>query len=71
MLRPGLILKLTCPDQAGIVAKIANYVAGHRGNLIEFAQFADRLSGKFFARLEIETTDLDVDVQDLDRKSVV
>ena len=64
MSRPGLILKLSCQDQPGIVAKVANYVAGHRGNLIEFAQFSDQLGGKFFARLEIETADLDVDVQD-------
>jgi formyltetrahydrofolate deformylase len=64
MARPGLILKLSCPDQAGIVAKIANYVAGHRGNLIEFAQFSDQLGHKFFARLEIETTHLDVEVAD-------
>lgn len=64
MSRPGLILKLSCPDQPGIVAKIANYVAGHRGNLVEFNQFSDQLGSKFFARLEIETADLDVDVQD-------
>lgn len=64
MSRSGLILKLSCPDQAGIVAKVANYVAGHRGNLVEFNQFSDQLGSKFFARLEIETGDLDVDVQD-------
>ena len=64
MSRPGLILKLSCLDQPGIVAKVAGYVAGHRGNLIEFAQFSDQLGGKFFARLEIETSGLDVDVQD-------
>lgn len=64
MPRAGLILKLSCPDQPGIVAKVASYVAGHRGNLVEFAQFSDQLNGKFFARLEIETSDLDVDVQD-------
>ena len=64
MSRPGLILKLSCPDQPGIVAKIANYAAGHRGNLVEFNQFSDQLGSKFFARMEIETGDLDVDVQD-------
>ena len=64
MSRPGLILKLSCPDQPGIVAKIANHVAIHRGNLVEFNQFSDQLGGKFFARMEIETGDLDVDVQD-------
>ena len=60
----GLILKLNCPDQQGIVAKIANYVAGHAGNLIEFAQFSDSLGGKFFARLEIDTQALDVEIHD-------
>lgn len=64
MIRPGFILKISCRDQPGIVAKIAGYVASHRGNLVEFAQFSDQLGGKFFARLEIVTTDLDVDVQD-------
>jgi len=64
MSRPGLILKLSCPDQPGIVAKVANYVAGHRGNLVEFAQFSDQLGKKFFARLEIETSELDVAVED-------
>lgn len=64
MSRAGLILKLSCPDQPGIVAKIANYVAGHRGNLVEFNQFSDQLGSQFFARLEIMTGELDVDVED-------
>jgi formyltetrahydrofolate deformylase len=62
--RPGLILKLSSPDQSGIVAKIASYVAAHRGNLIEFSQFSDQIEKKFFARLEIDTSDIDVDVED-------
>lgn len=64
MARSGLILKLSCPDQPGIVAKIAGYIAGHRGNLIEFAQFSDKIALKFFARLEIEIADLDVAYED-------
>jgi formyltetrahydrofolate deformylase len=64
MPRAGLILKLSCPDQAGIVAKVATYVASHRGNLVEFAQFSDKLGSKFFARLEIETSELDVGTED-------
>ena len=62
MSRQGLILKLSCPDQPGIVAKIAGYVAERRGNLVEFNQFSDTLGEKFFARLEIETADLETDV---------
>lgn len=60
----GLILKIHCPDQHGIVAKIASYVADYKGNLVEFSQFTDRQSGKFFARVEIDTNDLSVDVTD-------
>jgi formyltetrahydrofolate deformylase len=63
-MRPGLILKLSSPDQSGIVAKIASYVASHCGNLIEFNQFSDQAGKKFFARLEIDTSDLDVTVDD-------
>lgn len=64
MTRPGLILKLRCPDQPGIVAKVSGYVAGYAANLIEFAQFTDEQNGRFFARLEIETGGLQVDVDD-------
>ncbi len=63
-MRPGLILKLSSPDQPGIVARIASYVASHAGNLVEFSQFSDRLEGKFFARLEIDTSALDVSVEE-------
>ncbi len=62
-MRSGLILKLSSPDQPGIVAKIASYVATYNGNLIEFSQFSDQIGKKFFARLEIDTTELNVDVE--------
>lgn len=60
----GLILKIDCPDQHGIVAKIASYVADYAGNLVEFSQFTDAKNEKFFARVEIDTTDLTVEVRD-------
>ena len=60
----GLILKIDCPDQHGIVAKIASYVADYSGNLEEFSQFTDDQNAKFFARVEIDTSDLSVDVND-------
>ncbi|MFK7850275.1 MAG: formyltetrahydrofolate deformylase [Akkermansiaceae bacterium] len=61
-MREGLILKLFSPDQPGIVAKVASYVALHHGNVIEFNQFSDRRENKFFARLEIDTTNLDISI---------
>lgn len=60
----GLILKLNCPDQPGIVAKVASYVASSSGNLVELAQFSDSLGGKFFARLEIDTRGLSGSLQE-------
>ena len=60
----GLILKINCPDQNGIVAKIASYVAEHSGNLVEFSQFTDAENDKFFARVEIDTANLSVSTQD-------
>ena len=55
-----LIFKLQCPDRPGLVAKISQFIASHNGNLLEFNQFTDSLKGRFFARLEIDTTELDL-----------
>ncbi len=60
----GLILKIDCPDQHGIVAKIASYVADYAGNLVEFSQFTDSSDEKFLARVEIDTTKLSVDISE-------
>lgn len=60
----GLILKINCPDQHGIVAKIASYVADYAGNLVEFSQFTDSSDNKFLARVEIDTTKLSVEIAD-------
>ena len=64
MARPGLILKLSCPDRPGLVARIASHVASYHGNLLEFSQFTDREANRFFARLEIDTHGLEVDTDD-------
>ena len=64
MTRKGLILKIDCPDRPGLVAKIAGYASDYRANLVEFNQFTDTVSGRFFARLEIETDGLEVTVDD-------
>ena len=64
MIRNGLILKIDCPDRPGLVAKIASYVSDFRGNLVEFHQFTDTVNRRFFARLEIDTEELEVEVED-------
>jgi len=60
----GLILKLSCPDKPGLVAKIARYASESSANLVELNQFTDRDRGKFFARLEIDTSKLQVPLAD-------
>jgi len=60
-----LILKISCPDSPGLVSKIANYIASYNANVVEFNQFADAVNDKFFARLEIDTTEASVSVEDL------
>jgi protein Tex len=64
MTRPGLILKLRCPDRPGIVARVAQHIAAVNGNLLELSQFTDREAGRFFARLEIDTAALEVEADD-------
>lgn len=44
------ILKLSCPDQMGIVAAVASFLAQQDCNILESAQFDDELSGRFFMR---------------------
>ncbi len=64
MTRKGLILKVDCPDRPGLVAKIAGYASDYRANLVEFNQFTDSARERFFARLEIDTAGLEVEVDD-------
>lgn len=64
MRREGLILKIDCPDRPGLVARIAGYVANYSANLVELNQFTDHVHQKFFARLEIDTAGMAVDVDD-------
>lgn len=48
------ILKLSCPDQVGILAKISGFFAQRNRNLLEVHQYTDKETGQFFCRLEFE-----------------
>ncbi len=45
------ILKITCADRPGIVASVAQCIAGKGGNIIESAQYSDQTTGTFFMRV--------------------
>ena len=46
------VLLLSCPDQPGIVAAVADFVFQHGGNIIDAQQHTDRTDGVFFQRVE-------------------
>jgi formyltetrahydrofolate deformylase len=45
------ILTLSCPDEKGIVAAVAGFLAGQDCNILESGQFDDLGSGQFFMRV--------------------
>jgi len=57
------LLKISCPDQIGLLARLTRFVAELGGNLLEVHQFTDSLNQWFFARLAIDTGTLPVDTE--------
>jgi formyltetrahydrofolate deformylase len=49
------ILTLSCPDRPGIVHAVAAYLYEAGCNIIDSQQFGDRLVGRFFMRVHVET----------------
>jgi formyltetrahydrofolate deformylase len=45
------LITLSCPNQPGIVAKIATVLFGQGGNILEAHQFDDVATGRFFMRV--------------------
>jgi formyltetrahydrofolate deformylase len=57
------VLLLSCPDQRGIVAAVANFVAEHNGNIVHADQHVDLApDGQpvFFQRIEFELADFGI-----------
>lgn len=47
-------LRLSCLDQTGLVARVAGFLAGNGGNIVNAQQFDDAQSGRFFMRVVFE-----------------
>jgi formyltetrahydrofolate deformylase len=45
------VLKITCPDAVGLLARITGVISKAGGNLLDVGQYTDPLAGWFFARL--------------------
>ncbi len=48
------VLLLSCPDQRGVVAATAEFIARHEGNIVHAEQHVDPVEGVFFQRVEFE-----------------
>lgn len=49
---PTATLLVSCPDQKGLVAKIANFIYSNGGNIIHADQHTDFTTGTFLTRIE-------------------
>ena len=46
------LLTLSCPDRKGIVAAVANFLAGHDASIVDSHQFNDATTNQFFMRVD-------------------
>jgi formyltetrahydrofolate deformylase len=58
-------LLVSCPDRPGIVAKIAQFIYQHQGNIIHADQHTDFSSGLFLNRVEWQLTGFQLSREDL------
>ena len=54
-------LLVSCPDQRGIVAALAQVLYGHGANILDADQHTDTVAGIFFQRIRFDTAELRTD----------
>lgn len=59
------VLTIACPDRPGIVYAVSSFLVQHSGNIVDSAQFDDRLDDRFFMRVHFETLDAKVTLEQL------
>ena len=65
-MKPSAILLISCPDQKGEVASIADFVYRHGGNILHADEHADEESGLFLMRVEFDPKDFDINLSQPD-----
>ncbi|HEU5072902.1 MAG TPA: formyltetrahydrofolate deformylase [Polyangiaceae bacterium] len=60
-------LLVSCRDRRGIVAALAQVLAGHGANILDSDQHTDRDAGQFFQRIRFDLADLITDKLTLER----
>jgi formyltetrahydrofolate deformylase len=59
------VLLLSCPDQRGVVASVAEFIASHNGNIVHAEQHTDDVEHVFFQRVEFGLEGFDVGRDDI------
>lgn len=57
------IVRIHCPDQQGIVAKVTNFISTHNGNILYLDQHTDRAEKRFFMRIEWDLDGFAIDAE--------
>ncbi len=60
MSSPTAIVLLSCPDQKGLVAKLANFIYSNGGNIIHADHHTDLEVGRFLSRIEWQLQDFNL-----------
>jgi len=55
------VLLLSCPDQRGVVAAVAEFISAHGGNIVHAEQHTDDVERVFFQRVEFELDGFSLD----------
>jgi len=58
---PTFVLRLSCADRPGLVAKVATLLADHGANITDAQQFDDPATGQFFMRVVFVVTGGSID----------
>jgi formyltetrahydrofolate deformylase len=60
-------LLVSCPDQRGIVAALAQLLYGHGANILDADQHTDTVAGQFFQRIRFDLSQIHTDRVTLER----
>ncbi len=56
------VLLLSCPDQKGVVATVADFIYRHNGNILHADEHADEGSNLFLMRVEFDPAEFDIPI---------
>src|ERR1700739_380150 len=59
-MKNSAILLISCPDQKGEVATIADFIYRHNGNILHADEHGDEESGLFLMRVEFDPKEFDI-----------